>query len=53
MKAILDPDVNLDAGSSYVAKITTGAKDLATNRLDQDPTTAGNQAKRWKFTTVQ
>jgi hypothetical protein len=53
MKAILDPDANLNAGSTYIAKITTGAKDLAGNRLDQDPATAGNQAKSWKFTTVQ
>jgi hypothetical protein len=32
-----------------VATLTTGAKDLAGNQLDQNPNTAGNQAKSWQF----
>ena len=48
-KATLNPNVNLKAGATYVATVTTGAKDLAGNGLDQDPNTAGNQAKSWKF----
>jgi hypothetical protein len=41
--------VDLKAGATYVATVTTGAKDLAGNQLDQDPSTAGNQPKSWKF----
>ncbi len=48
-KATLNPNVNLKAGATYVATVTTGAMDLAGNQLDQDPNTAGNQAKSWKF----
>jgi hypothetical protein len=35
----------------YEATVTTGAKDLNGNLLDQDPNTSGNQAKVWKFKT--
>ena len=49
-KATLDPSVNLQSGATYIATVTTGAKDLAGNQLDQDPATAGNQKKTWKFT---
>ena len=49
-RAILNPDANLQPGATYVARVTAGAKDLAGNRLDQNPNTAGNQAKVWKFT---
>jgi subtilisin family serine protease len=49
-RATLNPNVDLKAGATYVATITTGATDLAGNQLDQDPSTAGNQAKSWKFT---
>lgn len=48
-KATLDPNNNLQSGSTYIATVTSGAKDLAGNSLDQDSTTAGNQAKIWKF----
>lgn len=49
-KAILDPNANLQPGATYVATVTTGTKDLAGNRLDQDSNTPGNQQKVWKFT---
>jgi hypothetical protein len=47
--ATLNPNNNLTAGATYTATITTQAKDLTGNGLDQDPNTAGNQAKSWKF----
>jgi len=49
-QVILNPNANLQAGATYVATVTAGAKDLAGNRLDQNPNAAGNQAKVWKFT---
>ena len=49
-QVILNPDANLKPGATYVATVTAGAKDLADNRLDQDPNAAGNQQKVWKFT---
>jgi hypothetical protein len=48
-RATLNPNVDLKAGTTYVATVTTGARDLAGNQLDQDPSTAGTQAKSWKF----
>jgi hypothetical protein len=48
--ATLNPNTNLKTGATYLATLTTGAKDLAGNGLDQDPNTAGNQPKSWKFT---
>ena len=48
-RATLNPNTNLQAGATYVATVTTGAKDLAGNALDQNPSTAGNQAKSWQF----
>jgi hypothetical protein len=48
-RATLNPNVDLKAGATYVATLTTGAKDLAGNQLDQDPNTAGNQRKSWQF----
>ena len=41
----------LAANTKYKGVITTGAKDVAGNQLDQDPTTAGLQQKGWTFTT--
>ena len=41
----------LAAGTRYKAVVTTGAEDLAGNRLDQNPSTAGDQQKTWTFTT--
>jgi hypothetical protein len=48
-KATLDPTKKLSSGATYIAKVTTAAKDLAGNVLDQDPNTAGNQPKSWRF----
>ncbi len=48
-RATLNPDANLQLGKTYVATVTGGAKDLAGNALDQNPTLAGNQAKVWTF----
>jgi hypothetical protein len=49
-RAILDPANSLQRGVTYKAVVTTGAKDLAGNALDQNPTKAGNQQKAWTFT---
>jgi hypothetical protein len=51
-KVILNPNFSLARNTLYSAKVTTGARDLAGNQLDQKPIIAGNQAKTWKFTTV-
>ena len=48
-RATLDPNVDLKAGATYTATVTTGAKDQSGNQLDQDPITAGNQTKSWQF----
>ena len=48
-RATLNPNVDLKAGASYVATVTTGAKDQSGNQLDQDPNAAGNQARSWQF----
>jgi hypothetical protein len=50
-KATLNPDADLAYSTSYTATVTTGAKDAAGNALDQEPTTDGDQAKTWTFTT--
>ncbi len=49
-KGVLNPDSNLQRGATYKAVVTTGAKDKAGNRLDQDPSVTGNQPKVWFFT---
>jgi hypothetical protein len=41
----------LAENTKYKGVITTGAKDVAGNQLDQNPTTAGLQQKGWTFTT--
>ncbi len=51
-KATLDPSADLAANTTYTAQVTTGAKDLAGNALDQDSGTSGNQSKSWTFTTA-
>jgi hypothetical protein len=56
LKATLNPfgtstTQQLAARTKYKAVVTTGAKDLAGNALDQNSTTAGNQQKSWTFTT--
>jgi N-acetylglucosamine-6-sulfatase len=48
--ATLDPTGTLKSGVSYKAVVTTGAKDVAGNPLDQNPTTTGLQQKTWLFT---
>jgi hypothetical protein len=48
--AILDPTSSLKRGVTYKAVVTTGAKDVAGNPLDQDSSTAGLQQKVWLFT---
>jgi hypothetical protein len=49
-KAILNPNANLKLGTKYKAAVTTGAKDLAGNQLDQDSSLSGLQQKGWSFT---
>ena len=50
MKATLNPNNNLQSGKTYIATVTTGVRDEATNFLDQDSGVAGNQQKTWRFT---
>jgi hypothetical protein len=45
--ATLTPTANLVAGTTYIATVTNGAKDLAGNAL----TTSGGVANPWMFTT--
>lgn len=49
-KAILKPDKPLKPGATYTATVTTDATDAVGNTLDQNPNTAGEQPKVWKFT---
>jgi uncharacterized delta-60 repeat protein len=49
-RATLNPNANLKLGTRYKAVVTSGARDLAGNALDQDPALAGNQPKTWFFT---
>jgi hypothetical protein len=49
-KATLNPNDNLKRGVTYKAVVTTVAKDVAGNRLDQDSSTTGLQQKVWYFT---
>ena len=56
LRATLDPYPSdssrlLARNTRYKAVVTTGAKDPAGNRLDQNPTRAGSQSKVWTFTT--
>ena len=55
MKARLDPfgtsSRSLQANTRYKAVVTTGARDLAGNALDQNLRKRGNQPKTWTFTT--
>jgi hypothetical protein len=54
LRAILNPygtsSTKLSAKTKYKAVLTTGAKDVAGNALDQNATTSGNQRKVWYFT---
>jgi N-acetylglucosamine-6-sulfatase len=48
--ATLNPDRDLTRGVTYKAVVTTGAKDLAGNSLDQNATLSGSQQHKWFFT---
>ena len=54
--ATLDPfgltTTRLARGTTYKAVVTTGAKDMAGNQFDQNPTLAGLQQKTCFFTTT-
>ena len=50
-RVVIDPAKRLRADTTYRVVVTTAVKDLAGNRLDQNPTKAGLQAKAWRFTT--
>jgi len=54
LQAKLDPFGSsitlLSTGTKYKAVVTTEAKDVAGNRLDQNSTTDGLQQKTWSFT---
>jgi Bacterial Ig-like domain len=47
--ATLNPTNNLRRGATYKAVVTTVAKDMAGNRLDQNDSTGGLQQKKWFF----
>ena len=55
LKATLNPfgtsTTLLARNTKYRAVVTTGARDVAGNALDQNSTRAGNQQKAWTFTT--
>jgi hypothetical protein len=48
---IINPRNDLAANARYKVVIGTGVKDLAGNRLDQNRSKSGNQAKVWRFVT--
>ena len=48
--ATLNPTNSLQRGVTYKAVVTTGAKDVAGNSLDQNSLTTGLQQKAWLFT---
>jgi probable HAF family extracellular repeat protein len=48
-KATLDPRDPLRSGATYKAVVSTGAKDLAGNSLDQNASLSGSQQKVWFF----
>ena len=50
-RVVLDPAHALRHHTTYRVVVTTGAKDLAGNRLDQDPTRTGGQWVSWTFRT--
>lgn len=50
-RVVLDPAHALRHHTTYWVVVTTGAKDLAGNRLDQDPTRTGGQRVSWTFRT--
>jgi hypothetical protein len=50
-RATLKPTNSLQRGDTYKAVVSTGAKDLAGNQLDQNSNLSGLQQKVWIFTT--
>jgi N-acetylglucosamine-6-sulfatase len=48
-KATLDPTNALQRGATYDARLTTEARDLVGNHLDQNSTSIGLQQKVWSF----
>lgn len=52
-KATLNPNASLTRGTTYVATVSSDAKDPAGNALDQRPGTTGNQSKVWRFTITK
>ena len=48
--AVLNPTDALQRANTYKAVVTTGAKDVAGNPLDQNSSTTGLQQKVWSFT---
>jgi hypothetical protein len=48
--ATLDPTNSLEGGVTYKAVVSTGAKDVAGNPLDENSTATGSQQKVWFFT---
>jgi N-acetylglucosamine-6-sulfatase len=54
LKAMLDPfgssTTLLSSNTKYKGVITTAARDVAGNSLDQNTTTSGSQQKGWSFT---
>jgi hypothetical protein len=57
LMATLDPfgtsATLMEKGTTYKAVVTTGARDVAGNQLDQNTTTAGLQQKAWSFHSEQ
>ena len=51
LRIVIDPQRRLRPHTTYRAVITTKVTDVAGNRLDQKPATAGMQQKTWLFTT--
>jgi CSLREA domain-containing protein len=51
LNATLDPSNLLLANTKYKAVVSTQARDLAGNQLDQSSTTSGKQQKAWTFKT--
>jgi N-acetylglucosamine-6-sulfatase len=50
--ATLEPRDSLQSGVTYKAVVTTGAKELAGNPLNQNTTKTGAQQKAWFFTVL-
>jgi alpha-tubulin suppressor-like RCC1 family protein len=49
-EATLNPNKPLSKGETYTATVSTSAKDLVGNQLDQDHASSGDQPMEWSFT---